>query len=68
MQVVNDRLIRVVQEVRDWSRGIIDECEALIQGVVGINAPVEVQGNRAPREGDAPSSNHERESVSSVGN
>ncbi|XP_071939953.1 uncharacterized protein [Coffea arabica] len=43
LQVVNDRLTRVVQEVRDRSEGIINECEALIQGVIGVNAQVEVQ-------------------------
>ena len=52
LQVVNDRLTRVVREVRDRSRGIIDECEALKQGVIGANAQVEAQGDGATREGD----------------
>ena len=68
LQVVNDRLTRVIREVRDRSRGIIDQYQALIQGVIGTNAQVEVQGDGAPGEGDASSSNHDRESVSSVGN
>ena len=36
--------------------------------MIGVNAPVEVQGDGARREGNAPRSTHERESVGSVGN
>ena len=38
LQVVNHRLTNVVREVRDCSGGIINECEVLIQGVIGANA------------------------------
>ena len=48
------------------SWGIIDECGALLQGVIGANAPVEGQGDKAPSEGDAASSTHERKSAGSV--
>ena len=53
LHVANDRLTMMVREVRDWFEGIINECEALIQGVIGANAPVEGQGNGAPREGES---------------
>mgnify|MGYP004712497763 CR=1 FL=1 len=58
----------MVRDIRDRSGGIIDKCEALIQEVINANAPVEVRGDGAPRERDAPSSTHERESISSIGN
>mgnify|MGYP004712749757 CR=1 FL=1 len=58
----------MVREARDRVGGIIDECGVLIQGVIGANAPMENPGDGAPREGNAPSSTHERESVNSVGN
>ena len=49
LQVVNDRLTRVVREVRDRSGGIIDEFEMLIQGVISTNAQVKVPGDGSPR-------------------
>ena len=56
LHVANSRLTRVVREVRDQSGGIINECEALIQGVIGANVPGGVPGDVAPSEGGAPSS------------
>nr|XP_027120755.1 uncharacterized protein LOC113737780 [Coffea arabica] len=56
LQVVNDRLTRVVREVRDRSGAIIDKCGALIQGVIGANAPGGVPGGGAPGQGGALSS------------
>ena len=66
LQAVNGHLTRVVREVRDRVGGIIDECGALLQWVIGANAPVESQGDGAPRVGDTASSTHGRESASSV--
>ena len=66
--VANDRLTRVVREVRDRSGGIINECEALIQGVIGANAQVEAPSDDTPGEGSTPSSSQGGESVASVGN
>ena len=66
LQVANGHLTRVVREVRDWSDGIINECEALIQGVIGANAPGGVPGGGDPSERDAPSSSFGEESVGPV--
>ena len=68
LQVVNTRLTNVVREVRDRSGGIINECEALIQGVIGANAQVVAPSSSTPGEGSTPSSSQGRESVASVGN
>ena len=68
LHVANGRLTRVVREVRDRSGGIINECEALIQGVIGANVPGGVPGDGAPGEGGAPSSSSGEESVGSVEN
>ena len=68
MQKVNNRLTNVVRKVRDCSSNIINECEALIQGVIGANVPGSVPGDRAPGEGGAPSSSSGEESVGSVEN
>ena len=67
MQVVNTRLTNVVREVRDRSGGIINECEALIQGVIGANAQVEAPSSSTHGEGSTPSSSQGGESVASVG-
>ena len=68
LQVANDRLTNVVREVRNRSGGIINEYEALVQGVVGASVQVEAPGVGAPGEGNAPSSSHGGESVGSIGN
>ena len=68
LQVVNNRLMNAVREVRDRSGGIINECEALIQGAIGANAQVEAPSDEIPREGSTPSSSQGGESVGSVGN
>ena len=67
-QGVNHRLTNVVREVRDRSGGIINECEALIQGVIGANAQAEAPSDGTSDEGSTPSSSHGGESVASVGN
>ena len=48
---MNTRLPNVVREVRGRSGGIINECEALIQGVIGANAHIVVPSSDAPSEG-----------------
>ena len=68
LQVVNNRLMNVIREVRDRSGGIINECEALIQGVIGANAQVEASSDGTSGEGSTPSSSQGGESVGSVGN
>ena len=52
--MVNGRLTRVVREVRDRSGGIINECEALIQGAIGAHVPGGVSGDGAPSGGGSP--------------
>ncbi|XP_027114459.1 uncharacterized protein [Coffea arabica] len=66
LQAVNGRLTRVVREVNDRARSIIDECGALLHEVIDTNVPVGGQGDGARREGDAASSAHENESTGSV--
>ena len=68
LHVATDRLTRVVREVCDRSGGIINECEALIQGVIGANVQVEAPGDGTPEEGSTPSSSQGGESVGSIEN
>ena len=63
LQVVNNHLTNAVREVRDCSGGIINECEALIQGVIGANAQVEASSDETPGEGRTHSSSQGGESV-----
>ena len=65
--MANTHLTNVVREVRDRSGGIINECEALIQGVIGANAQVVAPSGSTPGEGITPSSSQGEESVASVG-
>ncbi|XP_027169505.1 uncharacterized protein LOC113769237 [Coffea eugenioides] len=65
LQGVNHRLTNVIREVRDRSDGIINECEALIQGVIGANAQAEAPSDGTSDEGSTPSSSHGGESVAS---
>ena len=58
----------MVREVRDRSSGIINECKALIQGVIGANEQVEASSDETSGEGSTLSSSQEAESVGSVGN
>ncbi|XP_027157579.1 uncharacterized protein LOC113759210 [Coffea eugenioides] len=51
LQGVNQHLTNVVREVKDRSGGIINECETLIQGVIGANAQVVAPGGDTPSEG-----------------
>ena len=66
LQGANQRLTNVVREVRDRSGGIINECEVLIQGMIGANAQVEAPSGGTPGEGSIPSSSRGGESVGSV--
>ena len=68
MQGVNHRLTNVIREVRDCSGGIINECEALIHGVIGAKGQVEAPSDDTSGKGSTPNSSQEGESVTLVGN